>query len=1442
MINKIILFSIKHKIVILMLTLALIIGGIYSMMRVHIDAVPDITNNQVQVITTSPNLGTEDIEKYVTYKVELAVANLPGVVEIRSISRFGLSVVTIVFEDDMGTYLPRQLVNEVLTEIKEQIPKDLGEPFMGPITTGLGEIYQYTLEVQPGYEDKYDDMELRTIQDWIVKRQMAMVPGVVEVNSFGGRKKQYEIAVNPDKLRSMGVTISDIFEAINKNNQNTGGAYIEKNHQANFIRGEGLMRSVEDIKNTLVKNIDGQPILIRDVATVKFGSFVKYGGFIKDGKGEAVGGIVMMLKGANSNDVIKAVKVRMAEIEKSLPPGIKIKPFLDRSKLIKSTTTTVAENLIFGAIIVIFVLILFLGNIRGGLIVASVIPLAMLFAFIMMDIFGVWANLMSMGALDFGILIDGAVIIVESMIFYLHRKEFVGKILPQEKKDEIAYNAASKMLNAAFFGQLIILVVFVPVLALHGIEGKMFRPMALTFGFAILGVMLLSLTYIPVMAALFLNPPKTERLTIGDKIINKIKALYGRVLSYALAHTRVVISSALVAFIATVILFNKRGAEFIPKLDEGDFAFHAFFKPGTALSEVEDMTDKILKRIKTEYGDEIESIQGRIGVADVPTDPMPMDMVDIFVILKPQKYWTKVKNKKELIAGVKDILSGFPGINFEFSQPIEMRFNELLTGVREDIAIKIYGDDMDVLAQKAKEIQTLISGIEGIEGIKTEATRGLPQITVRYNRHKTARYGVDIDYLNTIISTAFSGGVAGKIFEGEKMFDLVIRLDEKHRRNIDDIRNLFVTMKNGNQVPLKELAEINYQPGPMQISRDNTHRRVYVGINVEDRDIKTLVNEIKDVLDEKLTLPAGYYLRYGGAFENLERATKKLAILVPLSLLLIFMLVFFAIKSVKQTLMIYLAIPFAAIGGVLALYLRDMPFSISAGVGFIVLFGVAVLNGLVLINGFNQYKKQSKDDLITIIKTVSLRRLRPIFLTASTDILGFLPMAISTSAGAEVQRPVATVVIGGMISATLLTLVVLPVLYSKLERTNFNLKNLGRKPVMIISFILVTIVSIIPSKAQEVHFNMLQAVDTALLKYPELKTKKLLVQKQRALQKGFYDFGQLTVFTGKEETGKGAPGIYNIAGLQIDGIDLLGAGKRKKVAGASLDIAGASLYNTRQEVAQKVSLLWLDAWYLKKYYLLLSQIGEVYREFARSVRLRYKTGMSPAMDTLSVYLEYRQLENEMNMTAGEYAIAKSKLNVYLMQSGDFEIDTAIVIPDVEDDTLALNTGLLDFYKYNIVLQQAEVEKMKTYFYPKFNIAYKLQAVDGDYGYNAWEIGVALPLSYNYYKSRLKAENIDVEIAANVLSGQKWKFNSFLHQLELKRKALSKTLDFYKNHALPSAKQQLEAVALAYQKGDVDYEKYLLSLRKALSLQKEFLSTQKQWLEIVIGINYLTVGY
>ncbi len=1444
MINKIISFSIKNKALIGLMTLGLIIGGIFSISKVPLDAMPDITNNQVLVITTAPNLGTEDIEQFVTYQVELAVANLPDVTEIRSISRFGLSVVTIVFKERAGTYLPRQLVSEALAEVKQKIPEGFGEPFIAPISTGLGEIYQYTLEVHPDFDTIYDDMELRTIQDWIVKRQMAMVSGVVEVNSFGGRGKQYEVSINPDKLRSMGLTISDVFNALEENNQNTGGAYIEKNFQANFIRGEGLMRSLDDIKNTLVANIDGQPIFIRDVAEVNYGSFVRYGAFTKNGKGEAVGGIVMMLKGENSNDVIKAVKERITLIQKSLPEGVVIKPFLDRSKLIKSTTSTVAENLSLGALIVIFVLVIFLGNLRGGLIVASTIPLALLFAFIMMNIFGVWANLMSLGALDFGILVDGAVIIVESMIFYLHKKNLIGTKLDQSKRNEIAYSSASKMMNSAFFGQLIILIVFIPVLALQGVEGKMFIPMAMTFGFAVLGVVVLCLTYIPMMASLFLQPPKTDKKSWGDKLIGLLEKIYSPMIDWALKRSRIVIAIAVALLISGGFLFTRMGAEFIPKLDEGDFAFQAFLKPGTSLTEVIKTSTRLEQIVLENFPDEIESVQSRIGVADLPMDPMPIDIADIFVILNPKEEWTKADSKEELIDKVKEKVSVLTGINFEFTQPIEMRFNELLTGIREDVAVKLYGDDLEMLADKAEEISGLISGIDGVAGLKAEATRGLPQITVHYNRNKLGLYNLTIKDLNTIIESAFSGGVAGSIYEGERMFDLVVRLDEEHRTSIDDIRNLFVNLPDGNQIPLKEVAEISYQQGPMQISRDNTNRRTYVGINVEGRDVKSLVEEIQRTLDEKLVLPTGYYIRYGGAFENLERASKRLSLVVPLALALIFMLVFFAIKSLKQTLMIYVAVPFAAVGGVFSLFFRDMPFSISAGVGFIVLFGVAVLNGLVLISGFNELKEEGKLQINEIIKKGSIRRIRPILLTASTDILGFLPMAISTSAGAEVQRPLATVVIGGMLTSTLLTLIVLPILYKfvESEKNDRRLPRIGKVGLPAI-FIITLFIFSGRVEAQDSPITLQQAIERAYEKYPSIKAASLEVDKQKALKATAYELGSTSIYTGKEEVSNNSLGIQNKIGIEQSNIDVFGIFAKSNLYNAKNQQVMSGMNLAEYALARDVSLAWYNAVFAKKQWLLFNQLDTLYAAFQKAAELRYKTQATSKIEYLSAAAKYKELQVNIKKAESKYLATLQLLNQYLLYPKAVDVNIQNLGGHVfnnssESDSLD-GSPLLNYYSTGVDVAELAWKAEKSNILPKFSLGYKVQAVDGNSGFYGWEAGISVPLVFFSQSGKNKASKIDFQIVGQQYEQAQLELSAVYNQQISRLNALSQVIDYYQTEALPLADEQIEASKLAYRLGNIDYIQFIQNVEAAIDTKQGFLMQQAEYFELSAQLKYLT---
>ncbi|MBL7870979.1 MAG: efflux RND transporter permease subunit [Cyclobacteriaceae bacterium] len=1033
MLDKIIHYSIHNKLIIGLCTLALIIWGGYSITQLPIDAVPDITNNQVQIITIAPSQSALDIERLVTFPVEQTMTTIPDIKEMRSFSRFGLSVVTIVFHDNIDVYWARQQVNERLTVAAKQIPPGIGSPELAPVTTGLGEIYQYIIRPKKGYEDKFNPMELRSIQDWIVRRQLLGTPGVADVASFGGLLKQYEIALDPDKLRSYDLGITDIFTALEKNNQNTGGAYIDRKPNAWFIRSEGLINSVDDIGKIVVKNTaTGIPVLIRNVAEVRFGFANRYGAMTYNKEGEVVGATALMLKGENSNAVVNRVKQKMEQIKKTLPEGVTIEAFLDRSALVNRAVGTVEKNLIEGALIVIFVLVLFLGNLRAGLIVASVIPLAMLFAVSLMHVFGVSGNLMSLGAIDFGLIVDGAVIIVEATMHHLSLRGAIR--LTKEEMDLEVYQSASKIRTSAAFGEIIILIVYLPILALVGIEGKMFKPMAQTVSFAILGAFLLSLTYVPMMSALFLSKNTEHKRNFSDRMMGFFHRLYEPIINRALKHKFVVVISSVILFLVSLIFFTRMGGEFLPTLEEGDFAVETRVLTGSSLSYTIETASKGAEILLREFPDEVKEVVGKIGSSEIPTDPMPIEACDMMVILKDKSEWKKAGDRVELADKMGEALEDIPGVTFGFQQPIQMRFNELMTGVRQDVAIKIFGEDLNVLTDLSQRIGKIAGSVAGARDLYVEKVTGLPQIVININRDEVAKYGLNIADINQAINTAFAGQAAGLVFEGERRYDLTVRLSSQSRQSIEDVRNLFISSVKGEQIPLKQLADVEFKIGPNQIQREDAKRRIIVGFNVRGRDVASIVEELQQKITTQVDFPPGYFPTYGGQFENLKEAKARLSIAVPVALLLILMLLFFTFGSLKQSVLIFTAIPMSAIGGIFALLFRGMPFSISAGIGFIALFGVAVLNGIVLIAEFNRLKKDGITDLHDIILKATSVRLRPVLMTAAVASLGFLPMALATSAGAEVQKPLATVVIGGLISSTLLTLIVLPCLFIYSEK------------------------------------------------------------------------------------------------------------------------------------------------------------------------------------------------------------------------------------------------------------------------------------------------------------------------------------------------------------------------------------------------------------------------
>lgn len=1057
MFQKLITYSIRHKLVIGVLSIALAIWGVWSLMHLPFDSTPDITDNQVQVITQAPSLGAQEVEQYVTTPVEMALANIPRIQERRSISRSGLSVITLVFDDAADIYWARSQVSQVVEQLEKGLPKNT-ETEMGPIATGLGEIYHYTIRAKEGYEHQYSLTQLRTMQDWIVRKQLSGTPGIAEVSGWGGYVKQYEVAINTDQLNASGVSVSEVFEALQRNNANTGGSYIEQNSNQYYIRGIGVVKNLEDVANITVKTVDGTPVKVGDVAKVQLGHATRFGAVTRNGEGEVVAGIAIMLKGENFQEVSKNVKERINQIQKSLPEGVVIEPFIDRTNLVDRVEGTIARNLIEGGLIVIFVLVIFLGNWRAGLVVASVIPLSMLFAFGMMKTFGIDGNLMSLGAIDFGMIVDSAVIIVEAVVTHINTGHFSqpevraaylaqsqngGAAIPfaltQKQMDEEVHFSASRIRQSAAFGEIIIMIVYIPLMTLVGIEGKMFRPMALTVFFAILGAFILSLTYVPMASSLMLSRKVHTRKTFSDRVIEKLQAWYRPVLDWVLARNKDVITGAVALFCVSIVGFKYLGGEFIPSLEEGDFAVEMSMSQGTSLSQMVESCTKAEKLLKKEYP-EIKQVVSRIGSAEIPTDPMPVERADIMIALKPKAEWTSAKTTPELMEKMEETLSAIPGLEAEISQPIQMRNNELLTGIKQDVAIKIFGDDLDVLTQQAGKVKKMIEDVPGVSGIFVEEVAGLPQIQVKYNHEKMAAYGVSVDDISEILETTFAGAVAGSLYEGDKKFDIVLRMDPS-QRNVESLEQLSIPLKDGTDIPLSQVADIDYSPAPAQVSHEDGARRIYVGFNVKGRDVQSTVEDIQEILDEKLKLPDGYYYNYGGEFENLQSATNRLMVVIPIALVIILLLLYATVKNVRESLFVFSAIPLAAIGGVWALWLRGMPFSISAGVGFIALFGVAVLNGIVLIGQMNQMQREEKtaDKLSASIGVTELIhhriiescmvRLRPVLMTALVASMGFLPMALSQGDGAEVQRPLATVVIGGLITSTLLTLLVLPAIY-----------------------------------------------------------------------------------------------------------------------------------------------------------------------------------------------------------------------------------------------------------------------------------------------------------------------------------------------------------------------------------------------------------------------------
>ena len=1450
MFDAIIRFSIRNKLVVGAFVVMLIAWGGYSAYHLPVDAVPDITNNQVVVITQTPALAAQEAERFITTPLELAMANLQNVEEIRSVSKLGLSVLTVVFTEDTDMFKARQLVSEQLQNAVKDIPVDYGRPFLAPITTGLGEIYQYTLVPQPGYEGKYALAELRTIQDWIVKRQLAGIAGVIEISSFGGYLKQYEVAVDPDRLRAANVTLTELADAMARNNANTGGSYIERNNQAYFIRGEGTVGSLNDIENTIIRTTNGLPIRIGNVATVRFGHAVRFGALTRNGEGEAVGGIVLMLKGADSETTIKGVKERIGRIQQSLPEGIKIVPFIDRTKLIGKTISTVERNLLEGGLIVVLVLLILMGNWRAGLIVASVIPLAMLFTLGMMKTLGLSANLMSLGAIDFGLIVDGSIIIVEAVLHHFgQEKKFIGRTLSADEMDEAVFESASAIRRSAAFGEIIILIVYLPILSLTGIEGKMFRPMAETVSFAILAALILSLTYVPMMSALLLPRTVSTKQTFSDKLMDWLYRHYEPLVRWALRWRKTTLLVAVGMLTGVVLLFGRLGGEFIPQLDEGDMAIDFRMPSGTSLTATIDATLKAEQSLRRHFP-EVKQIVARVGASEIPTDPMPVEMCDLMITMADRSEWTSATDRDDMAGKMAAVLEQeVPGSSAEFTQPIQMRFNEMITGVKSDIVVKIFGDDLQTLFDRANAAGRLIEKIPGVAGLRVEQTVGLPQINVDYNRDKLAQYGVSVADVNRLIKAGFAGEVTGLVYEGERRYDMVIRLDSARRQDISDLTRLYVALPTGGSIPLSEVARITYIQAPAQISHDGTKRRITIGISIRGRDVESVVNDIQQQIETKVQLPPGYYYTYGGAFENLQRAKDRLSIAVPVALFLIFLLLFATFHSLNYALLIFSSIPLAAVGGVLALWIRGMPFSISAGVGFIALFGVAVLNGIVLIGYLNELEKQGEMELGKRIMHGLRVRFRPVIMTASVASLGFLPMALSTSAGAEVQKPLATVVIGGLITATLLTLVVLPVLYSLV---------VGRasKPLSIPSptalgvLILLTfghlaVAQTSPtvgpgSSLQSVKLTLPQALQTALRQNLLLRGSALEVAGQQALIASSFDPGRTTVELQLGQT-QAQPVDYILGATQTFALPSYYRAQ-KQVLQSATGAAERRLTLRRNEVVAGVKQAYYQLLFDQQLLRLFQRQDSLYQNAARAADVRYRTGETNRLEQVSAQTRSQSIRLRQLTLLAEIEGHRRALQVLLNTPEPVAVDTTLTLRrdlTIQPDTSALtNNPLLALLQQERVISRNQTALERQRLKPDVIIGYQNQSILREVGFNVVQAGLAVPVFARAQKARINAARINEQLTDNNLIYTQTQLSSQLTTLERTAEALRASLTYFEQSALPQARLIQSTALKSYRAGEIDYVEFFQNIQQAFVIEEQYISTVFQYTTVVIQAEQL----
>ncbi|MBC7413234.1 MAG: CusA/CzcA family heavy metal efflux RND transporter [Bacteroidia bacterium] len=1454
MLNFIISFSIRNKLIIGLFTLALVLWGSYSLTQLPIDALPDITNNQVQIITTSPSLAAQEIERLITFPIEQAIANVSQTEEVRSMSRFGLSVVTVVFKDGVDIYWARAQISERLIAINKDIPQHLGQPTLAPVSSGLGEIYQYILKPKKGYEHKYTATDLRTLQDWVVRKQLLGIAGVADVSSFGGYLKQYEIAINPAQLRSYNISINQVFTALASNNANTGGAYIDKYPNAYFIRTEGMVQSLDDIGNTVVSVTNNKiPVLIKDIATVQYGAATRYGAMTYNNEGEVTGAVLMMLKGENSNAVVSRVKERMLQIQRTLPEGVEINTFLDRSKLVNRAISTVQTNLLEGALIVILVLILFLGNLRAGLIVASVIPLAMLFAVSMMNLFGVSGNLMSLGAVDFGLIIDGAVIIVEAILHHLSLRKLSTQLTQQQMDDEV-YETSSKIRGAASFGEIIILIVYLPILALVGIEGKMFVPMAQTVSFAIIGAFILSLTYVPMVSSLFLSKTITTKKTLSDRMMLRIEAMYLPLLHYVLMHKSKVIATTVFIFIASIVLFTTLGGEFIPTLDEGDFAVETRVLTGSSMAKTIEVTQKAATLLLKNYPNEVKEVVAKIGSSEIPTDPMPIEACDLMIILKEKHEWTKANNGDALAELMTETLSAIPGVTFGFQQPIQMRFNELMTGARQDIAVKIFGDDLETLSALAKKIAKQAQKIEGVKDMYVEEVTGLPQIIININRKEVAKYGVSIATINEAVNTAFAGQVAGTVYEGEKRFDMVVRLEKQNRTNIDDVRYLFITTPTGMQVPLMQLADVSLKLGPNQIQREDKKRRIIVGFNVRGRDVETVVKELQQKISAKIKMPVGYYASYGGQFQNLQQAKARLGVAVPLALLLIVVLLFFAFNSIKHAALIFTSIPMSAIGGVLALWLRGMPFSISAGVGFIALFGVAVLNGIVLVAEFNRIKAQEQyNSLYDLVLRGTRTRLRPVLMTAAVASLGFIPMALSSSAGAEVQKPLATVVIGGLITSTLLTLLVLPCLYIMFENFKHKKKTIVTStPVAIIIGLLMLMNN---NDMQAQPLTLANAISTALANNKGLSIADINLKIAQLQAKQAFDLPKANVGLMYGQMNSYVKVDNNFSITQNIPYPLTMVAK-KNLGNAYATSAQLSKQQFANELMLRVKQSYTQYQYTQALQSIAQEQDSIFEEFVRIAKVRYTAGDVNEMEYNNAQNQQQLIQSKVRKLAVQASVNVQQLHYLMEDKSSTNIITVTLIEEklstLLDTTALYNNAMLAVLKADIKTYEQLQKVVYTNLLPDITLGYFNQSLIGSgidksntvlanngNRFQGVQVGLTLPLLSFTQHSKVKASALAIQSAHTNYDKNENILRNQLSAATQEYLIHKENINYYEKSAKNHANKVVQQSNAQYKKGEIPYAEYLYNINNAFMIHENQLQTIYNINNAVYTIEYLT---